>query len=247
MKNKNIPWSAYGSMSKSSHCGHTIPAYYKLEPVPGYKGVNYRGTQNKTISGRTCQKWTSNYPHKHNRKPGRFRGKGIDNHNYCRNPDGEPTIWCYTTDRNKRWELCRPRYIKVPAKKSNKCGQNGRRAAEKIISANQPEIVNNRDTAKKMFNTLHDQYVTKTHQADTQKELLKKQASILELKKEKIDEQNKLLEKSKNDLHTKRRRLSYDENDSGSNKSFFNILKSLLLISSIIVIYLIYNRIKNTP
>lgn len=29
--------------------------------------------------------------------------------NYCRNPDGEPTIWCYTTDRKKRWEYCSPR------------------------------------------------------------------------------------------------------------------------------------------
>ena len=27
-------------------------------------------------------------------------------HNYCRNPDGEPTAWCYTTDPASRWELC---------------------------------------------------------------------------------------------------------------------------------------------
>ena len=26
--------------------------------------------------------------------------------NYCRNPDGEPGPWCYTTDSSKRWELC---------------------------------------------------------------------------------------------------------------------------------------------
>ena len=27
---------------------------------------------------------------------------------FCRNPDGEPTIWCYTRDPNKRWEFCDP-------------------------------------------------------------------------------------------------------------------------------------------
>jgi len=26
--------------------------------------------------------------------------------NFCRNPDGEPSIWCYTTDPNKRWDFC---------------------------------------------------------------------------------------------------------------------------------------------
>ena len=26
--------------------------------------------------------------------------------NYCRNPDGESTVWCYTTDPNETWEYC---------------------------------------------------------------------------------------------------------------------------------------------
>ena len=27
-------------------------------------------------------------------------------HNFCANPDGDSTPWCYTTDPNKRWEYC---------------------------------------------------------------------------------------------------------------------------------------------
>ena len=30
----------------------------------------------------------------------------MGDHNSCRNPDGEPGVWCYTTNANKRWELC---------------------------------------------------------------------------------------------------------------------------------------------
>ena len=26
--------------------------------------------------------------------------------NYCRNPDGEPKVWCYTTNPGDRWERC---------------------------------------------------------------------------------------------------------------------------------------------
>jgi len=70
------------------------------------KESEYRGCQNKTKSGYTCQKWTVQNPHKHGNTPQRKPNKGLGNHNYCRNPDGEPGIWCYTTNSKKRWELC---------------------------------------------------------------------------------------------------------------------------------------------
>jgi len=59
-----------------------------------------------TKTGLECQAWSSQSPHKHDRKPSDPRFKGLGDHNYCRNPDGESTIWCYTTDSGKRWEYC---------------------------------------------------------------------------------------------------------------------------------------------
>merc|ERR1719334_1621076 len=56
----------------------------------------------KTISGKLCQKWSDQRPHQHWVTP-------IDgnDHNYCRNPDGEPNgLWCYTTDPSTRTEFC---------------------------------------------------------------------------------------------------------------------------------------------
>ena len=58
----------------------------------------YSGTIATTQSGYTCQRWDSQEPHDHN-----FSDL---EENYCRNPDGEPRAWCYTTDPDKRWELC---------------------------------------------------------------------------------------------------------------------------------------------
>lgn len=69
------------------------------------KQADYRGTIAVTASGKPCQAWDSQTPHVHNNTPGNKPNSGLDS-NYCRNPDGEPGAWCYTTDPNSRWELC---------------------------------------------------------------------------------------------------------------------------------------------
>lgn len=63
-------------------------------------GLDYVGAISTTITGRTCQHWKKQSPHAH-----RFYNVG-DGHNYCRNPDREAKPWCYTTDKDKRWEYC---------------------------------------------------------------------------------------------------------------------------------------------
>ncbi|KAM3603515.1 uncharacterized protein V6R79_023870 [Siganus canaliculatus] len=70
------------------------------------EGGSYRGTIAVTETGKTCQSWSAQTPHKHNRTPDNYPCKGLDN-NYCRNPDNERMPWCYTTDPNTRWEYCR--------------------------------------------------------------------------------------------------------------------------------------------
>ncbi|XP_043313141.1 plasminogen isoform X1 [Cervus canadensis] len=68
-------------------------------------GANYRGTVAVTVSGYTCQRWSEQAPHKHNRTPENFPCKNLEE-NYCRNPDGETAPWCYTTNSEVRWEYC---------------------------------------------------------------------------------------------------------------------------------------------
>ena len=69
------------------------------------KGTDYNGMVNTTKSGRTCQAWNSNYPHKPNAE---VSGQVQNLHgNPCRNPNNSPFgLWCYTTDPEKRWEEC---------------------------------------------------------------------------------------------------------------------------------------------
>ncbi|KAI8510796.1 hypothetical protein Bbelb_117120 [Branchiostoma belcheri] len=67
-------------------------------------GETYRGTVSVTKTGRTCQHWDSQRPHRH-RTVANHPSSGLEQ-NYCRNPDGGPTPWCYTTDPNKKYEFC---------------------------------------------------------------------------------------------------------------------------------------------
>ena len=71
-------------------------------------GTDYRGHQTHARSGVECQRWTSQTPHEHSRTNENYPGAGLGDHNYCRNPDSETGIWCYTMDSGNRWELCDP-------------------------------------------------------------------------------------------------------------------------------------------
>ena len=78
---------------------------HTLECYQVYNGVDYRGTVATTVKGHTCQKWTSQYPNQHERTQENYPYAGLGDHNYCRNPDNEPTPWCFTLDGD-RFEYC---------------------------------------------------------------------------------------------------------------------------------------------
>ena len=90
--------------------GYKAPGCSETETLSGKKGTDYRGCQTKTVRGNTCQPWTSQAPHTHANTPKNRKGMGLEGgHNYCRNPRaGTDTIWCYTTDSKRRYELCVP-------------------------------------------------------------------------------------------------------------------------------------------
>ncbi|KAK3087532.1 hypothetical protein FSP39_007142 [Pinctada imbricata] len=63
------------------------------------RGEKYIGTMNKDENGYECERWESNN-----------QDSLSDQENYCRNPDGDKSPWCYTTDPNQQWAYC-----KIPA------------------------------------------------------------------------------------------------------------------------------------
>jgi len=82
--------------------GHIGANCEMVECYNAPKGLDYRGTKSTTKSGRVCQNWNTNSPHKHNIK------MDDDHKNYCRNPEQtqgkEP--WCFTTDKETKFEYC---------------------------------------------------------------------------------------------------------------------------------------------
>jgi len=71
------------------------------------KGLGYTGTKSTTRSGKTCQNWSEQTPHKHGfTEANGYWEKGLGDHNYCRNPSAKYTeTWCYTTS-STRWDWC---------------------------------------------------------------------------------------------------------------------------------------------
>ncbi|XP_053891351.1 hepatocyte growth factor-like protein isoform X8 [Malaclemys terrapin pileata] len=68
-------------------------------------GEDYRGLVDHTESGRECQRWDLQHPHKHPYHPHKYPEKDLDD-NYCRNPDSSVGPWCYTTDPAREREYC---------------------------------------------------------------------------------------------------------------------------------------------
>ncbi|KAL3882544.1 hypothetical protein ACJMK2_028880 [Sinanodonta woodiana] len=88
----------YGWSAASISCG-------ALDCVSSSK--KYVGKRTCTVSGRTCQRWNSQYPHTHRFMNAAFPdGSADDAGNYCRDPNGYGTTWCYTIDPKVRWEVC---------------------------------------------------------------------------------------------------------------------------------------------
>ena len=73
-------------------------------------GHEYSGNRSRTVSGKVCQGWFVQYPHKHNfTDPDLFPDKTlIEAKNYCRNPNRQSGTgpWCFTLDPDTRIESC---------------------------------------------------------------------------------------------------------------------------------------------
>merc|ERR1719375_2665339 len=72
-------------------------------------GRDYIGCQYETQSGYMCQNWLAQSPQSHSYIPEWYPDGHLGDHNFCRNPDGDTTIWCITTNPSVRWEFCSPR------------------------------------------------------------------------------------------------------------------------------------------
>ncbi|KAL6465275.1 hypothetical protein MHYP_G00254080 [Metynnis hypsauchen] len=68
-------------------------------------GVEYRGTQQKSSSGKVCVNWNSTT---YDVQSHADSHTGVGDHNFCRNPDGSDGPWCYVsgTDGQLQREAC---------------------------------------------------------------------------------------------------------------------------------------------
>ncbi|KAI8514160.1 hypothetical protein Bbelb_084840 [Branchiostoma belcheri] len=98
---------SFNNRNKWNDVGCKIDAGFicEFEPCQEGKGASYRGTVSVTRTGKTCQRWDRQFPHTHDKTPHNYPSSGLEE-NYCRNPDGEPGVWCFTTNPLVRWERC---------------------------------------------------------------------------------------------------------------------------------------------
>ncbi|XP_070534535.1 uncharacterized protein [Ptychodera flava] len=73
-----------------------------IECFERYDGRDYMGHISVTETGKTCQSWNVQTPHRHSYRGDDYLGE----HNYCRNPNYSSRPWCYTMDPDILWQYC---------------------------------------------------------------------------------------------------------------------------------------------
>ncbi|XP_063401743.1 receptor-type tyrosine-protein phosphatase kappa-like isoform X3 [Mytilus trossulus] len=75
---------------------------------------NYMGTKAVTDNLYTCQRWETQEPHRHSYTVTDFPDKTMPD-NYCRTTQDSARPWCYTTNKDQRWEHCNINNCNCPA------------------------------------------------------------------------------------------------------------------------------------
>ncbi|NXC80499.1 KREM1 protein, partial [Cercotrichas coryphoeus] len=81
-------------------------------------GADYRGTQNQTsqYAGKPCLFWNETFEHPYNTVKYPNGEGGLGEHNYCRNPDGDVSPWCYIAEHEDGiyWKYCEIPSCRMP-------------------------------------------------------------------------------------------------------------------------------------
>ncbi|XP_076079965.1 receptor-type tyrosine-protein phosphatase kappa-like isoform X3 [Mytilus galloprovincialis] len=75
---------------------------------------NYMGTKAVTDNLYTCQRWETQEPHRHSYTVTDFPDPTMPD-NYCRTTQDSARPWCYTTNKDQRWEHCNINNCNCPA------------------------------------------------------------------------------------------------------------------------------------
>ncbi|XP_077400438.1 hepatocyte growth factor activator serine protease [Vanacampus margaritifer] len=87
------------------------------------RGTSYRGVVSTTASGARCLPWNSDllYDELHVGTVVAAPLRGLGEHAYCRNPDGDKMPWCYTLSKSAiSWEYCAVPSCKMPVSSSRR-------------------------------------------------------------------------------------------------------------------------------